>query len=55
MAKIFNDAINLYLDRKFEEAITVFALLYQQGDKPSLTYIDRCNIFIKNPPDENWD
>ena len=26
-----------------------------RNTNPSLVYIERCRIFIENPPDENWD
>lgn len=62
----FHKGLELYKNRKWEEAITVFRqsleLEYQRypdlkGKKtnPSLIYIDRCENFIKNPPPEDWD
>ncbi len=51
----FQKWINLYLDRNFKEALEIFEKLWNNWDKPSLVYVDRCKTFIKTPPPENWD
>ena len=51
----FEKAIELYLNRDFNSALKKFEELLLLWDNPSKTYIERCKIFIKNPPEENWD
>ncbi|MDQ7023635.1 MAG: adenylate/guanylate cyclase domain-containing protein [Candidatus Gracilibacteria bacterium] len=51
----FEKAIKLYLNRDFKVALNIFEELSILGDNPSKTYISRCEIFIKNPPEKNWD
>jgi len=53
--KQFQKGIQLYLARDFEEALQVFSTLERLWDKPSVTYKTRCEMYIKNPPDESWD
>ena len=49
--------IQCYQDLNFKEAITHFenALKLVSEDGPSLTYIDRCKIYLEQPPDSDWD
>lgn len=51
----FQNAISMYLKRDFAEAMNIFINLEKFWDWPSSTYIDRCEKYISNPPDENWD
>lgn len=51
----FEKAIHLYGKRNFSEAKTIFTMLMQVGDKPSKTYLERCEMYIKNPPNDDWD
>ena len=51
----FEKAIRLYEWRKFAEAETIFSMLAQVWDKPSKTYLERCKMYIKNPPKDYWD
>jgi adenylate cyclase len=51
----FEKAIRLYEWRKFSEAETIFSMLAQVWDKPSKTYLERCKMYIKNPPKDDWD
>lgn len=56
MINDFEYALNLYRNRKFSESLEIFKdiIEYKPNDKPSLLYIERCNEFIKNPPDQSW-
>lgn len=45
-------ALELYRTRRFVEARKLFE---QIGDAPSLKFIERCDEFIKNPPQADWD
>ena len=51
----FMKAIDLYLNREFETAKVIFEELSLVWDSPSNTYITRCDIYIKDRPDESWD
>jgi adenylate cyclase len=51
----FDKAINLYLNKKFEEALAIFIELEWFQDSPSSTYKKRCEQYIKNPPTSSWD
>jgi adenylate cyclase len=56
MKKPFESGLNLYRGRKFAEAITEFEKVMQvvKDDKPSHIFIQRCKIFLTDPPPENW-
>jgi len=54
---IFADARELYVSRKWVEAQAKFNECAALGDRPALTFIDRCQEFIDNPasdPGEGW-
>lgn len=42
---------------QFEEAKKYFsqALKSDPEDGPSQVYLERCNMYIENPPPEDWD
>jgi adenylate cyclase len=48
-------AVWMYLNRDFENAMNIFINLEKYQDWPSSAYIDRCEKYISNPPDEDWD
>lgn len=50
----FQEWVNLYLAKKFDEAWKIFGELSVLWDKPSRVYKDRCEDFIKAPI-EDWD
>lgn len=47
-------AINIYNEMKFTEALKIFEELVNLWDKPSKTYIERCEFYIKNSPWKDW-
>jgi adenylate cyclase len=51
----FNIWIELYLKQEFKKAREVFEKLWKEGDKPSLTYIERCKKFELIWPGTDWD
>ncbi len=53
----FNEAINLYRSRNFEEAMKLFSESKSMldNDIPSTLYIDRCRELLLHPPAEDWD
>ncbi|EKD83473.1 MAG: hypothetical protein ACD_39C00655G0002 [uncultured bacterium] len=57
LAAMYDRAIQLHLERKWDEAITTFEeiLVRWPEDGPSRTYIARCNEYKHNPPPEGWD
>ncbi|NQU65690.1 MAG: adenylate/guanylate cyclase domain-containing protein [SAR324 cluster bacterium] len=57
LVPIYNKGLQLYKDLDFKGAIPVFesALKLIPQDGPSITYIDRCKEFLKNPPPPDWD
>lgn len=52
----FNGLIE-YNNRNFEKALAHFDLSIKQldNDTPSWTYFERCQFYISNSPQENWD
>jgi len=51
----FEKALFLYFDKKFVEAWSIFEKLVKIWDLPSRVFLDRCEMYIKNNPWENWD
>lgn len=51
----FDKAIELYISRNFEKALEIFTKLSEIWDKPSVTYKNRCALYLENPPLESWD
>jgi adenylate cyclase len=54
---IYRDALRYYYDMQWNKAINKFEKVIEilPDDGPSQTYIQRCNQFIAEPPDEDWD
>ncbi|MFA7228400.1 MAG: adenylate/guanylate cyclase domain-containing protein [Melioribacteraceae bacterium] len=49
-------ALDLYRMRSFESAQDYFKRSFDKlGDFPSKVYMQRCEFYLKNPPDESWD
>lgn len=57
LIETFHKGLAFYKQRKYDEAIKEFtaALDINPSDGPSKVYIDRCHVFLENPPDEDWD
>jgi adenylate cyclase len=53
----FEQALALYRQRRWDEAIEMFSVLNGENpsDQASRVYIDRCEIFKLRPPSEDWD
>ena len=53
----YNSGLELYKNRKFDEAITFFekAMSINSNDGPSKLYLDRCRAFKETPPPDDWD
>jgi len=54
---LFNEGIQYYREKKFEEALDLFSSCEKllQGDTPSSIYKDRCKELMTHPPAEDWD
>lgn len=48
----FENAVELYEQRQFRKAYEIFLLL---DDIPAKFYMQRCEFYIKNPPEKHWD
>lgn len=57
MLRFYNRGLDLYKQRRFEEAISSFerALKHEPDDGPCKLYITRCRELIENPPPDGWD
>ena len=55
--KWFAEGRKRYKLMQFEEAKKYFsqALKADPDDGPSEVYLERCNMYIENPPPEDWD
>ena len=53
----YHEGLALYRAQKFDEAIAAFAgaLTVRPDDSPSRMYVDRCKVFVKEPPGAGWD
>jgi adenylate cyclase len=52
-ARKFEEGLAMYRTRDFTGARAVFAA--NEGDGPSTVYVERCDLFIGEPPPDNWD
>lgn len=52
VAAIYEEAFDLYLARKFQEAMTLLEGI--PSDPPGQVLLDRCKLYLVNPPDKNW-
>lgn len=56
LADAFEDALRLYREREFSQAMQIFVrLAAQKQDKVSQLYAERCREFIACPPAVEWD
>ncbi len=55
--KLYEDGLEMYRKKEWQKAIAMFqkALNKDPHDGPSLAYIERCKIYVQDPPPENWD
>lgn len=51
----FEKWISCYQNKAFQEAFEIFSKLAQLWDAPSKTYKKRCEMYLVNPPSEDWD
>ncbi|MEA3287506.1 MAG: adenylate/guanylate cyclase domain-containing protein [Candidatus Marinimicrobia bacterium] len=62
MLHTYNQALELYRNQKFVAALEAFKTSDAKEDmfpgrntNPSRMYVERCKIFMENPPDPDWD
>jgi adenylate cyclase len=57
MLEIYYRGLDLFSEHQWRKARTVFkeALKIVKDDGPCLTYVNRCEEFMKKPPSRNWD
>ncbi len=57
MLEQYNKGLDYFTNRDWKESLAYFkkAVKIIKDDGPSLTYIGRCEEFIKKPPSRNWD
>lgn len=53
--KEYEDALELYKNKKWDTAYEAFSILEEKGDKASKLYMDRIEKYKLNPPPEDWD
>ena len=55
--ELYDQAIKLHLERKWDEAIELFGVIIEKwpDDVPATTYISRCRQYKETPPPDNWD
>ena len=56
-ARDYEEALNAYMAKRFVEATTIIKTLYSRRPKDVPTSIldERCQIFLQDPPPDNWD
>ncbi len=56
MIRNFQKALYLYRERRFKEAGDIFNELYDRFNDPaSKVFLERCRIYLLDPPPEGWD
>jgi len=52
----YNDAISLYFDSRFEDALNIFKhLAEEKEDATSTVFVERCEHYMEEPPEQPWD
>jgi adenylate cyclase len=54
---LYNEGLDNYRMKKWQEAMACFekAISMNEGDGLSRLYLERCQEFLENPPEESWD
>jgi len=55
LKEAFDEALNKYFAKQFKEALQAFKVLADAGDKTSDIFVERCELYIEEPPPEDWD
>lgn len=51
----FDNALELYFGRRFDEALAEFSRLSEDGDATSGVFMERCQHYMEEPPEDDWD
>ncbi len=57
LVEVYNNGLEHYKNLQWDEAIEQFkkCLEIVPDDGPAVTYIERCEAYKENPPDDDWD
>jgi len=57
LVKVFHEALDYFEKRDWKQADKGFqeTLSIVPGDSPSAIYLERCERFLENPPEDKWD
>lgn len=53
--KDFEKGLYAYFEKNFQEAKEIFEKLSKLHDAPSKIFQERCELFLQNPPNDDWD
>ena len=55
--ELYNEALVLYKQRLWQDALVAFqkAIAVDETDGPSKLYIERCEEYLRHPPETDWD
>jgi len=51
----FDKAMNMYFGQEFSGALALFKKLSEEGDPTSGIFVERCELYMENPPPSDWD
>ncbi|ADD67924.1 adenylate/guanylate cyclase with Chase sensor [Denitrovibrio acetiphilus DSM 12809] len=51
----YEKALEMYFSRQFEDAFKAFEKLAEEGDKTSEVFLERCEHYKDDPPQDDWD
>ncbi len=51
----FDLGMEMYFGQKFDEGLTIFKRLVEEGDPTSEVFVERCELYMENPPPKDWD
>ena len=62
LVNLFEEGLDYYYKQDWNKALEIFTnsekieeKFISRNTNPSMVYIDRCSMFIENPPSEDWD
>jgi adenylate cyclase len=55
LKEAFEKALDMYFNREFAAALPLFKKLADEGDATSEVFVERCEHYKEEPPEEPWD
>lgn len=55
LAEEFGQALDHYFNREFQTAHDMFVKLSEEGDLTSGVFVERCQHYMEEPPEDDWD